>query len=203
MHLLIYRISKQFASDNVPFFILNAAAALPLPTDSLFTFDEWPGPDLEITALRLILFLTFGSVINAVLLYGMGAWLETERLENVIARWGSFAGLTKSRIQKAENWFETYGNWAIFFCRFIPLLKVVVSLPAGLSKMNFSVFLCLTALGASIWNTLLVYSGIAVGSGLTLLAEGEPKSAILLAGLVCLIVVLFLCFIWKRGKKKS
>jgi membrane protein DedA with SNARE-associated domain len=77
---------------------------------------------------------------------------------------GQILRLTPSDVHKTYNWFSKYGVWTVFFCRLIPLLRSLISIPAGSTRMNFGLFMLLTTLGSLIWNVILISIGAAVGS---------------------------------------
>jgi len=101
--------------------------------------------------------------VGAVILYGIGLLLDVERLEKIVDRWGHILRLTKKDVHRADAWFDKYGIWTVFFCRLVPLIRSLISIPAGMSNMRFWLFLLLTTLGTLLWNTILVSVGAAVG----------------------------------------
>src|ERR1041384_4906596 len=89
----------------------------------------------------VIIASTAGSVVGAVILYGIGLLLDVERLEKIIDRWGHILRITKEDIHKADAWFDKYGIWTVLFCRMVPLIRSLISIPAGMSNMKFSLFI--------------------------------------------------------------
>src|SRR5690606_27655616 len=89
---------------------------------------------------------TMGSVLGAILLYSVGRVLNIERIDSFVdSKIGKKLGLKKEDIKKASKWFNKYGNKAVFICRFVPIVRSLISIPAGISKMKMSIFLPLTA----------------------------------------------------------
>ena len=78
-------------------------------------------------------------------------------------RWGKVLRLTKADIHKADAWFDKYGIWTVLFCRLIPLIRSLISIPAVMANVKFGLFLLFTTVGTLIWNTILVSVGAAVG----------------------------------------
>ncbi|WP_040226702.1 DedA family protein, partial [Bhargavaea cecembensis] len=78
-------------------------------------------------------------------------------------RWGRVLRLTRRDIERADGWFDRHGVWTVFFCRLVPLVRSLISIPAGMSRMNLGSFIVLTAAGSLLWNTVLVSLGAAVG----------------------------------------
>lgn len=115
------------------------------------------------TVIGVIIAATIGSVVGAMLLYSIGLLIDVHRLEKIVDRWGKYLRLTRKDIHRADAWFDKYGPWTVFFCRLIPLIRSLISIPAGMSNMNFPLFILLTTLGSLLWNGILVMVGVSVG----------------------------------------
>lgn len=113
--------------------------------------------------MGVIIAATAGSIIGAMILYSIGLFLDVARLEKIVDRWGGVLRLTRKDIRKADAWFDKYGPWTVLLCRLVPLIRSLISIPAGMSNMNFPLFILLTTIGSLIWNTALVMIGAAVG----------------------------------------
>lgn len=135
----------------------------PIPSEVILTFGGFMTTFSDMTRLIIILAATAGSIVGAMILYSMGLFIDVERLEKFVDRWGRVLRLTRKDIRRANEWFEKYGPWTVLFGRLIPLIRSLISIPAGMSNMNFPLFLLLTAIGSLIWNTILVTVGFAVG----------------------------------------
>ena len=107
---------------------------------------------------------TIGSIIGAYFLYGVGRALSEERLEALLAGVGKYVGLKKKDVHKGFQWFERHEDPVVFFGRLIPVVRSVVSIPAGAEKMPLVKFTLLTGLGSLIWNTVWVSIGWGLGS---------------------------------------
>ncbi|MCM3088362.1 DedA family protein [Bhargavaea ginsengi] len=156
-------IMEQFGYLGVFVLIMVENVFPPIPSEVILTFGGFMTTASSLTKVGVIAAATAGSVGGAVILYGIGLLLDVERLEKIVDRWGRVLRLTREDIHKADAWFDKYGPWTVFFCRLVPLIRSLISLPAGMSNMNFLLFLLLTTLGSLIWNTVLVSLGAAVG----------------------------------------
>jgi membrane protein DedA with SNARE-associated domain len=107
---------------------------------------------------------TIGSIIGAYFLYGVGRVLSEERLEGLLAGIGKYVGLKKKDVHKGFEWFERHEDPVVFFGRLIPVVRSVVSIPAGAEKMPLIKFTVLTGVGSLIWNTVWVSIGWGLGS---------------------------------------
>lgn len=135
----------------------------PIPSEVILTFGGVMTTYTNLTIIGVIVAATAGSVAGAVILYGIGLLLDVENLEKIIDRWGNILRVTKEDIRKADAWFDKYGYWTVLFCRMIPLIRSLISIPAGMSNMKFWMFLLFTTIGTLIWNIILVSLGAAVG----------------------------------------
>lgn len=158
----------------------------------------------ELTIPGVVISATGGSVLGAVVLYYLGVQLSVKRLEKIIDKWGHVLRVTKDDIKKADEWFDKYGPWTVFFCRFIPLIRSLISIPAGMSKMNGVLFLGLTTLGTLIWNIVLVYLVAAVGNSWEdIVGYVDIYSNIVYALIIIGVIILIIFYIRKRKSYKN
>ncbi|RSK27732.1 DedA family protein [Bacillus sp. HMF5848] len=163
----------------------------PIPSEVILTFSGFMIIESDLTFSGVVLASTVGSTVGAIVLYIIGLQLDVERLEKIVDKWGHVLRVTKKDIYKADAWFDKYGAWTVFFCRFIPLIRSLISLPAGMSNMNLGLFLFFTVLGTSIWNAVLVYLGASVGNSW----EDIVKYMKIYSNIIYAVLFLFLCFV--------
>jgi len=154
---------NQFGYLGVFLLILIENIFPPIPSEVILTLGGFMTTTTMMTKFGIIVASTAGSVAGAAILYWIGTLLDVERLEKIVRKYGKFLRLTIKDIHKADAWFDKYGVWAVFFGRLVPLVRSLISIPAGMSNMKFSLFLLFTTLGTLIWNTVLVSVGAAVG----------------------------------------
>lgn len=155
---------EQFGYFGVAFLILIENLFPPIPSEVILTFGGFMTTSTELNIPWMIVAATVGAVGGAAILYGVGTLLDVERLDKIIDKYGNILRITHEDIHKADSWFDRYGFWTVFICRFVPLIRSLISLPAGMANMNFGIFLLFTTIGTLIWNTVLIYLGAAVGS---------------------------------------
>ena len=156
-------IMSQYGYIGIFLLIMLENIFPPIPSEVILTFGGYMTTQSSMTPIGVILVSTAGSVAGAVILYGIGLLIDVERLEKIVDRWGRVLRLTKKDIHKADAWFDKYGIWTVLFCRLIPLIRSLISIPAGMSNMKFGLFILFTTLGTLIWHTILVSVGAAVG----------------------------------------
>lgn len=154
---------EQFGYLGILFLIALENVFPPIPSEVILTFGGFMTTKTELTALGVIVIATLGSVIGAIILYYIGRILDVERLEKIIDRWGKYLRVKKEDIRRADAWFDKHGNLAVFLCRMVPLIRSLISIPAGMSGMKLVPFLFYTTIGTIIWNTILVLLGTMVG----------------------------------------
>lgn len=153
----------QFGYFGVFLLIMIENVFPPIPSEVILTFGGFMTTYSEMTRTGVIIAATAGSVVGAMILYSIGLLLDVSRLEKIIDRWGHLLRLTRKDIHRADAWFDKYGPWTVLFCRLVPLIRSLISIPAGMSNMNFPLFLLLTTVGSLVWNAALVSIGAAVG----------------------------------------
>ncbi|SHH34265.1 DedA family protein [Virgibacillus chiguensis] len=139
----------------------------PIPSEIVLPFGGFLTTTTDLSVVGVIVAATVGSVLGAVILFGIGLLLDVKHLEKIIHRYGSMLRIKKQDIQRADAWFDKYGYWTVFICRMVPLVRSLISIPAGMSNMNFVMFLFLTVAGTLSWNTLLILIGVQLGESWT------------------------------------
>ncbi|PUB16801.1 DedA family protein [Paenisporosarcina sp. OV554] len=163
METWITDIMSQYGYLGIFLLIMLENIFPPIPSEVILTFGGAMTAKTDMTVMGVILISTAGSVAGAVILYGIGRMVDVKRLEKIVDRYGRVLRLTRKDIYKADSWFDKYGIWTVLFCRLIPLIRSLISIPAGMANMKFGLFLLFTTLGTLIWNTILVTVGAAVG----------------------------------------
>ncbi|TKC13794.1 DedA family protein [Robertmurraya kyonggiensis] len=171
----------------------------PIPSEVILTFGGYLTTQTDLTIVGVVIASTIGSIIGAVVLYVLGLQLDVERLEKIVDKWGRILRVTKEDIHKADAWFDKYGPWTVFFCRFIPLIRSLISIPAGMSHMNFWVFLLFTSVGTMIWNIVLVCLGAKLGESWDIIVEKmDVYSNVVYALIVIAFIAVVVWFIKRK-----
>ncbi len=137
----------------------------PIPSEVILTFSGFMTTHSELRVWGVIITATLGSLLGALILYGVGRILSPERLERWLDGWvGKLLRFKKGDILSACKWFEKHGNGAVFFCRCVPIVRSLISIPAGMANMRMGLFLLLTTAGSLVWNTILVWLGVVAGA---------------------------------------
>ncbi len=176
----------------------------PIPSEVILLFGGFMTTYTKLNIIFMIIASTLGSLIGAIVLYYIGKIFNKERLKKIISgKIGKILRLKNSDIDKADKWFDTKGNKTVFFCRFIPIVRSLISIPAGMSEMPIIKFLIYTIFGSLIWNTVLIITGKMVGNNWTkILTIFDTYSHIVLIIFIILFIILITIFYKKRKKNK-
>ena len=204
MQEIIISLMEQFGYLGILLLIMIENVFPPIPSEVILCFGGFMTTKSNLTILGVIMASTIGSILGAIILYFIGKLLNKERLIKIVSgKIGKILRLKKKDIEIADKWFDTKGAITVFFCRFIPIVRSLISIPAGMSEMPFAKFLVLTTLGTTIWNTVLTVLGSIMGKKWTVVTEIIDKYAtIVLILLVIAFVVGIFYFYQKRNKKK-
>lgn len=195
----ITNIMEQFGYIGIFLLITLENLFPPIPSEVILTFGGFMTTHTSLSVFGVVVASTIGSVAGAIVLYGIGLLIDIKRIEKIVEKWGHILRLSKKDVHKANEWFSKYGVWTVFFCRFIPLIRSLISLPAGMAHMNFGIFLVLTTVGTLIWNVVLIKIGAAVGgSWETIVGYMDIYSNLTYAVLALLFMVFVVLFIRKR-----
>ncbi len=205
MEEIILSIMNQFGYIGVLLLIAIENVFPPIPSEVILLFGGFMTTYTELNVIGMIIFSTLGSLIGAIVLYYIGKILNKERLKKIVSgKVGKILRLKNEDIEKADHWFDTKGNKTVFFCRFIPIVRSLISIPAGMSEMPMLKFLIYTTFGSLIWNTVLVVIGNRVGENWTSILDILDKySHIVLVLLIIIAIVCIYLFYSKKLKKNK
>jgi len=191
---------NSFGYIGIAFLIAVENIFPPIPSEVILTFGGFMTTVSGMNVWGVIISATIGSVAGALVLYYLGRLLNAERLEQFFgSRLGRSLHLKKDDVRRAKGWFSRHGNKTVFFCRFIPLIRSLISIPAGAANMKIGVFLFLTAFGTAIWNIVLVFLGKFTGDAWgTIVRYVDVYSLIAVGILAMLFIVAGVIFIKKR-----
>lgn len=137
----------------------------PIPSEVILTFGGVMTVYTKMSVIGVIMSATAGSVAGAALLYLAGCLIPEAILKMLLSGWpGRFLHFRAENVETAKKWFLKKGNAAVFLCRMIPIVRSLISIPAGIARMKPAPFLILTAAGSFLWNTALVFLGRAAGN---------------------------------------
>lgn len=167
----------------------------PIPSEVILPLAGFLTGQGRFSFVLVLIATTLGSLIGALLLYGIGAAIGKSRAHRFIAAYGHWALLTPEDLSKAEGWFDRYGPIAVFTGRLAPIVRSLVSIPAGYQRMPLPQFLLLTGAGSLLWNGALVSLGWIFGENWHVIERYVGWLQYLVIAVVALLVVRF---VWQR-----
>ncbi len=175
-------------SSFVPFpsevVIPPAAFVAGQPDSVLYATGNYP-----IDVLIIVLFGTLGAMIGAIINYGLSVWLGRLIIYKFAdSRLGHLFLLSGEKLERAEAYFREHGNVSTFVGRFIPGIRQLISIPAGLARMHFGAFLWWTFLGAFIWNCVLAALGYIAAGQMDLIKQYSHELSIVLIALFGVLI---------------
>ncbi|MCU1236294.1 MAG: DedA [Candidatus Solibacter sp.] len=131
------------------------SSILPVPSEIVIPPAAYWAAQGRMTFSGVILAGTFGSWLGSAISYWVSRWIGRA----VILRWGKYVMIKPDALDRAERFVKRYGVGGVFFARLLPVIRHLISIPAGIARMSFGVFSVVTTLGALIWCTVLAWFG--------------------------------------------
>ena len=204
MQEFIINLMNQFGYIGIFLLIAIENIFPPIPSEVILTFGGYMTTYSNLNVPLVILSATLGSLLGAIVLYAIGKILNKERLIKIVSgKVGKILRLKKEDIESADKWFDTKGEKCVFFCRFIPIVRSLISIPAGMSEMNIPKFLIYTTIGSLIWNSVLVIVGAIVGENWENIVNIFDTYSTLTLILLIIIFILFIVWFYKKRAKKQ
>lgn len=192
MNNFVINIMNKYGYLGILFLITIENIFPPIPSEVILTLGGFmtSKDGINMSLFGVIMYSTFGSMLGAIILYYVGYIFNKDRLLKIVrSKVGKILCLKESDIVKSDSSFNKNGDLTVLYCRFIPIVRSLISIPAGVNKMKFSIFLLYTFIGSLIWNTVLVSLGKLVGENYMIVAGVFSKySKVILILLICLIV---------------
>lgn len=131
-----------------------------LPSEVILPLAGVSASQGHMSLIAAILWTTLGSMAGASLTYCIGMWLGRDRARAILAR---IPLVSVEDVDRAEAWFHRHGSKAVLFGRMLPFFRGIISVPAGVERMNYGLFLLYTTAGSLVWNSLFVVLGYVLG----------------------------------------
>lgn len=171
------------------------SANIPLPSEVILPFGGYLVSAGKLNFYGVVMAGTVGGTIGSALSYGLGLWGGRPFL----VKYGRYFGFSMKHLEMADYWFNRYGEATVFFTRLMPIIRTFISLPAGISGMNFKKFLAYTFLGSLPWSLLLVYVGLKLGQNWHAIEPWFHRlDVVIVLGIAAVIF-----YLWRRRKKSQ
>ena len=154
--------SMGYAGIVVLMFIENVFP--PIPSEFIIPLAGFLVSEGKFSFIGVVIAGTIGATLGSLPLYYAGRTIKEKRLREWTKKYGRWMAMSEDDLDRAKEWFAKYGGWTVFFCRMIPGIRSLISIPAGIQRMNLFPFLLWSAAGMAIWTTLLTSAGFLLRS---------------------------------------
>ena len=157
----------------------------------------------DTTVVGMMIAATVGSVVGALILYFVSAAIGPERLRAFVERFGKWFGVKSTDLVRAEAWFDRRSTAAVLVGRCVPLIRSIVSIPAGFRRMKLTSFVVLTAIGSAVWNIALIGAGAVLGDQWERVGEYVGIFQWLVIGAILVLLVRFVVSRVKNRQRQN
>lgn len=149
---------------GVAFLVALESVFPPIPSELILPLAGFVAGRGDANFLGMVVAATIGSLVGAWILYGISAGIGPARLHRFVQRYGRWFGVQAADLVRAEAWFDRRSNYAVLFGRCVPLIRSIVSVPAGFRRMPIVRFTIATTVGSLVWNLALIGGGALLGN---------------------------------------
>lgn len=200
MHGFIIDLMNTYGYFAIMFLVVLENILPFVPSELVLTFAGFWTTQSSMTVTVVILAATFFSILGSFILYGLGRILSEDRLVRLVnTKVFRMMGFKSSDVAKSKEWFERKGKYSVLFCRCIPILRCLISLPAGMTRMNPFQFALFTGLGSLVWNIFLVNLGAFAGNSWEAIVAKVGMVTTIGGGIILVaLAAAFILFVKKR-----
>jgi membrane protein DedA with SNARE-associated domain len=206
----LFAVWMQFVLDwgyfGVFLMMMFESTAVPIPAEVVIPPAAYWAAQGRFNIWLVVIAATIGSWVGSALSY----WVAYKLGRPLVARYGKYVLLKPAKMEKADLWFEAYGAGGIFVARLLPGIRHLISIPAGLFRMNFKSFSAMTVLGAGLFNGALAWFGVRVlGDQPALMKDPNAMIEVLkekshyLVGFAVVIGLLYFVMVWMQRRAKA
>ncbi|MFZ9706350.1 MAG: DedA family protein [Ilumatobacteraceae bacterium] len=159
----VQNVIERLGAVGVALLVILENVFPPIPSEIVLPFAGFVAQRGDGSVVVMIFAATIGAVVGALVLYGIAAVIGPDRLAMFVTRFGRWFGVKPTDLVRAEQWFDRHAVAAVLLGRCVPLIRSIVSIPAGFRRMSIIPFLFYTALGSLVWNTALIGAGAILG----------------------------------------
>ena len=156
-------VIEQLGYVGVALLVVAENVFPPIPSEIVLPFAGFVAQRGSESVVIMILAATFGSVVGALIMYWIAAFIGDERLHAFTRKFGKWVQIREVDLTRAEEWFDRHATSAVLIGRCVPLIRSVVSIPAGFRRMKLVPYIAYTFLGSLVWNILLIGAGALLG----------------------------------------
>ena len=195
-NFIIQSIVK-FSYIGIFLLMLLESFNIPIPSELVMTFSGFLSYKGDFNLYLVILVGTLGNLLGSILSYYLGYYGGYPFLE----KYGKYIFIQDKDIKKAHEWFDRYGEFAVFFTRVLPVFRTFISLPAGIAKMDIKKFSLYTLLGILIWDVVLAVLGFYFASKWTIIYHFVENFSIYFFIVIVLMIAVYIYRHMQKSKR--
>lgn len=188
---LITEVISQTGYGGITFLMALESACIPIPSEIIMPFSGFLVFEGRFIFWQVVLWGAIGNLIGSIAAYLVGYYGGRPLIE----KYGKYLLISFHDLEKADQWFNKYGQSTVFFSRLLPVIRTFISLPAGISRMDFKKFSFYTLAGSLLWSFVLTYAGVIMGKNWTALEIYFRKFQWVIGGLIVLVII---WWIWRH-----
>lgn len=174
----------------------------PIPSEIILPFSGFVASQGSLNIYVVILVATIAAYLGTLPFYFIGLWGE-EYVHKFLEKYGKYLFINKKDLESGYKVFDKFGSGIVFVGRLIPIVRTVISFPAGVSKMKFGLFTAFTLVGTLIWSSLLAYGGYLLGENWLFVSEFTERYERVILMILFMVVVLYFWRGFKRNRKSK
>lgn len=172
----------------------------PIPSEVVLPLAGFTASRGELNVYAAFVWATAGSVLGAYLLYWLGAAFGAQRLRQIADRMWL---VEPEDVDKALGWFNRHGQWSVFFGRLVPGIRSLISIPAGIDRMNPVLFGLMTLTGSALWNAVLIAAGVWLGDRYHLVETYVNEYSTVVYVIVGIAALLVFAVLARRARRRN
>ncbi|MEW6348889.1 MAG: DedA family protein [Thermodesulfobacteriota bacterium] len=192
-------IIEQLGYWGAGFLMMLESMVAPVPSELVMPFVGFLAAEGKFSIPMSIFATSVGSIVGSLISYYMG-YLGGRPL---VLRVGKYLLLNREHLEWTERWFEQHGSWTIFASRFIPVVRHLISIPAGLGKMRIAPFCVYTLIGATIWNSFLLGCGYYLRQNWTLVQKYSHELDLLVAAALVVVGIWIVVMHFRKARRSK
>ena len=172
------------------------SACIPIPSEIIMPFSGYLVFMGRFLFWPVVIWGAIGNLLGSIACY----WVGYYGGRPLIKKYGKYILISSHDLERADQWFQKYGQSTVFFSRLLPIVRTFISLPAGISRMNFTKFCFYTLVGSLPWSFALTYAGVIMGENWSTIKVYFEKFDLVIGGLVIFGIIYW---IWRHLSQRT
>ena len=172
----------------------------PIPSEVILPSAGFAAASGSMGLVSAIVWATIGSVVGALALYALGAWFGRARFYSLASK---IPFVKEADIERAEAWFVRRGPLAVLLGRVVPVVRSLISIPAGIERMKLLPFTLYTAIGSALWNSVLIGAGYTLGANWAIVEEWISRYQLIVFGLAGIALIVWMVRKWTVRRSRE